>query len=325
MMIANRSRFRQLFVYLTFGLTLSLNFWASRALAGDPFRQANPRNIGKNTEAAFVAIFKEGNYQQAQQYLNLAKKSEADEPLAYAMQASLAYTNKDWETVKNYAGKTLQTAKKLTTKDPLRGNLYQAVGHALEGAYAYNKEGAVNAIPKLQQIFTYFDEAEKNDAEDPEYNLLKGYLDLLMSTNLPFSTPEQAIERFEKFGAPDYLVDRGLAVAYRDLKQYDKAIQSVDRSLQLTPDNPEIFYLKGQILRKQGREENNIPLLKQALEYFDKALKKSEQLTPDVLKTLKRERNKTQEKIQELGLVSLSPVEQLTTKKALIILPNRLQ
>ncbi|MGL5804023.1 MAG: Sll0314/Alr1548 family TPR repeat-containing protein [Xenococcaceae cyanobacterium] len=300
-MIANHSRFRQLFFYLTFSLTVNFSFWASSALAGDPFRQVNPRNIGKNTEDAFVAIFKRGNYQEAKQYLNKAEKNEADEPLAYAMQASLAYTNKDWETVKNYAGKTLEKAKNLAAKDSLRGNLYQAIGYALEGAYVYNKEGAVSAIPKLQQIFYYFDEAEKNDAEDPELNLLKGYLDLLLATNLPFSTPEQAIERFEKFGAPNYLVDRGLAVAYRDLKQYDKAIQSVDRALKLTPENPEIFYLKGQILRKQGRETNSVPTLKQALEYFDRALEKSEQLTPDVLKTLKREQNKTREKIKELG------------------------
>lgn len=300
-MIANRSRFRQLFFQTIFGLTFTLNISQGIVLAGDPFRQNNPRSIGKNTEAAFIAIFKEGNYQEAKRYLNLAEKAEADEPLTFAMYGSLAFTNKEWENLKGYADRTLQAAKTIADKDPLRSNLYQAVGYSLEGAYIYQKEGAVSAIPKLQQVFQYFDEAEKKDPEDPEFNLLKGYLDLLLSSNLPFSSPEQAIDRFEKFGAPDYLVDRGLAVAYRDLKQYAKAIEAVDRALKLTPDNPEIFYLKGQILRKQGRQENNVPVLKQALGYFDKALVKSEQLTPDVLKTLTRERKKTQEKIRELG------------------------
>jgi tetratricopeptide (TPR) repeat protein len=300
-MIAKGSRSRRLFINLICGLTFAFSLNQDSTLAADPFRQSNPRNIGKNTEAAFIAIFKEGNYQNAQKYLNLAEKNETEEPLTFAMYASLAYNNKEWDMVKSYADKTLRSAKSMASKDPLRSNLYMAVGHALEGAYVYNKEGAVGAIPKLQQIFYYFDEAEKQDPEDPEFNLLKGYLDLLLSANLPFSTPEQAIDRFEKFGAPDYLVDRGLAVAYRDLKQFDKAIQSVDRALKLTPDNPEIYYLKGQILRKQGRIENSSPLLKQALEYFDKALVKSDQLTPDVLKTLKRERNKTQEKLKELG------------------------
>jgi len=39
--------------------------WISPGLAGDPFRKTNPRPIGDKTEAAFNAIFKQGNYLEA--------------------------------------------------------------------------------------------------------------------------------------------------------------------------------------------------------------------------------------------------------------------
>jgi hypothetical protein len=60
------------------------------AWAGDPFRTQNPRNIGDQTEAAFFAIFRDGNYPLAQTHLEKAMQSEPWEPLAYAMRASLS-------------------------------------------------------------------------------------------------------------------------------------------------------------------------------------------------------------------------------------------
>ena len=291
-------------IAFSLAFTVALSLWGSPTLAGDPFRNSNSRDIGEKTEAAFEAIFREGNYLQAKRYLIEADESETKEPLAHALRASLAYTEKDWETLKTYASKTLQTADSLKFQDPLRGNLYLAVGHFLEGTYIFKTEGPIGAIAKLPQVFEYFDEAENNADDDPELNLLKGYMDLLLAVNLPFSSPEQAIERLENYAAPDYLVDRGIAVAYRDLDRLDEALEFVERAIQNASENPELYYLKGQILRQQGRKENARFLLMEALAHFDRALEKAEQLPESVLKTLRRERRKTQKKIDELSAYS---------------------
>jgi tetratricopeptide (TPR) repeat protein len=269
------------------------------ALAGDPFRKSNPQNIGTDTEMAFVLMFKGGNYKEAKNYLIKADGTEASEPLAHAMRASIAYTEEDWENVKLYADKTIETAEQLQTQNPLRGNLYLAVGHFLEGAYIYSQQkDPVSAMTKLQQVFQYLDTAEGIAPDDPELNLIKGYLDLIVSVNLPFSSPEDAIARFEKYASPDYLVDRGIAVAYRDLREYDKALSFAERALNAAPENPEILYLKGQILRKLGKNHHDLTKMKQAFSYFDLALKKQNQLPESLLVSLRHEHKVIQEEIQ---------------------------
>ena len=274
--------------------------FSSSAQAKDPFRDKNARNIGKYTEEAFETIFLEGDYKTVDEPLNKAELKEPNEPLAHAMLASLAYTENDWESIKKYADKTLESAQLLSQTDPLRGNLYLAVGHFLDGAYIYEKEGAIDAINKLQLVFKFLDRAEATDPNDPELNLIKGYMDLFLAVNLPFSKPEQAIARFEGYAAPNYLVERGLAVAYRDLEKYQEALKYADRAIEIAPQNPEHYYLKGQILRQIGKKENNVKVLKVAVENFELALAKSAQLPNFVLETLEKENRLTKEKIAEI-------------------------
>jgi tetratricopeptide (TPR) repeat protein len=256
---------------LTSAAVVLVSMWVTPTLAGDPFRNTSPRNIGNNTQAAFDAIFKDGNYQQAKSYLSKAEASEPNEPLAYAMLASLAYTNQDWDTLNRYAAKTLQTAEQLKSTDPLRSNLYIAVGQFLEGTYKFKKEGPVGALSRLQKVFQSLDDAKKVDPNDPELNLLTGYMDLILAVNLPFSDPAKAIERLENYASPKYLAYRGIAVGYRDLKKHDKAMEYVERALGITPGNPDLLYLKAQILRNQGKQQ-------ESLEFFNKALEKKPQL-----------------------------------------------
>lgn len=269
-----------------------LGVWVMPTLAGDPFRTSNPRAIGDNTEAAFNSIFKEGDYKGAKSYLNKAEATEPNEPLAYAMQAALAYTNGDLDGLNNYATKTLQTAQKLTSSDPVRGNLYTGVGYFLEGAYDVKKPGGtpVSAVSKLQKVFQFLDEAKKTDHNDPELNLVTGYMDLILAVNLPFSDPSQAITKLEKFGSPSYLAYRGIAIGYRDLKQYGKAMEFVDRALALTPNNPEVLYLKAQILRYQDKKP-------ESLEFFKKALEKQAQLPKESAAQISFEQCRLQNKV----------------------------
>jgi tetratricopeptide (TPR) repeat protein len=273
-----------------------LGLWSSPTLAGDPFRSSNPRAIGDKTQAAFDAIFRDGNYKQAKTYLSQAEASEPNEPLTYAMLASLAYTESDTdpknlEALNRYASKTQQAALQLTSKDPLRGNLYTAVGHFLEGTYNFKKNGPVGALSKLQKVMQSLDQAKKIDPNDPELNLMSGYMDLLLAVHLPFSDPAGAIKQLETYGSPSYLAYRGIAVGYRDLKQYSKAMEYVDRALQLTPNNPEVLYLKAQILRNQGKN-------KESLEFFNKALEKQAQLPNNSAAQIAREQCRVQNKIE---------------------------
>lgn len=277
-----------------FGATVALNLWVNPTFAADPFTRSQPRNIGDKTEATFNAIFREGNYKVAQDYVQQALSSDPNEPLAYAMKASLAYTNKDLAGLDTYAQKTLEAAQKLTASDPLRGNLYMAVGNFLQGAANISREGTVNgaskALSRLRKVYSYLDKAEAVSPQDPELNLLKGYMDLMLAVNLPFSSPQQAITRLEKNAGPRYLVDRGIAIAYRDLKQYPQALKYANRALQETSENPELYYLKAQILREQGRKQNNQQLLIEAISNFDKALTKKAQLPDSIVKQIDRER-----------------------------------
>ncbi|BAZ10382.1 TPR repeat-containing protein [Calothrix sp. NIES-4071] len=277
----------------------------SGAYAFDPFRTTQPRNIGNNTEAAFKAIFLQGDYQAADRFLQKAIASEPNEPLAYAMKASLAYTNNDIASLDTYSQKTLAAAQKLIPTDALRGNLYAAVGQFLGGAVILTRQGTVNGAPaalsRLRQVYELLDKAEAISPQDPELNLLKGYMDLMLAVNLPFADPSQAIQRLEKNAAPQYLADRGIAIAYRDLKQYDKGLQYADRALKSTPDNPEVQYLKAQILRAKANKDKNPQMMREAVSLFDKALTRKSQLPYGLVKQIERERRNADSSIANLG------------------------
>ncbi|WP_353929636.1 Sll0314/Alr1548 family TPR repeat-containing protein [Okeanomitos corallinicola TIOX110] len=280
---------------VTFVTTIALNLWINPSLAGDPFRRSQPHKIGDRTEAAFNAIFQQGNYPAAAEYLEKSIADEPDEPLAYALKASLAYGKQDINSLDKYSKKTLIAAQKLIARDSLRGNLYTGVGHFLEGAVILLRGGSINsasqAFAKLAKVYEYLDKAEAINANDPEFNLIKGYMNLMLAVNLPVISPEQAIDKLEKNAAPKYLVERGIALAYRDLKKYSQALDYVNRALKTTADNPEIYYLKAQILHEKGKKEKSQNLIKEAIAHFEKALTKKSQLPASLVKQIEYEHN----------------------------------
>ena len=262
-------------------------FYVNPVLAGDPFRKTDPRSISETTETAFETMFIAGDYKQAGRILS--QNQENTDPLAYALLASVAYTEEEWEGVKTAAEKTLDLASAIGETDPLRRDLYLAIGHFLEGSYLFQVEGPFRVLKKLQKVFHYLELAEKHNPEDPELNLIKGYMDLILAVNLPFFDPKQAIERFETYGQPSYLVNRGLAIAYRDLEEYEKARLAVEKAIEATPDNPELHYLKGQILYKLGKEKQSLTLAQQAVKHFESAIARSERLPDSISKPYERE------------------------------------
>jgi tetratricopeptide (TPR) repeat protein len=248
------------------GMAIALSLGALPAW-GDPFRPNNPRSVGDQTEAAFRAMFEQGNYVEAGRLLQSA---EADEPMAHAMVASLAYLDEDWDTMGRRATRTREAAEALLESDPLRGHLYIAVGHFMEGAHALMTQGTLRGSPtalmKLQQVFSHIGQAEAIDATDPELNLVKGFMDLMIAVNLPLVDPAEAISRLETYAAPPYVAQRGIAVACRDLDDYDCAMAAVERAIAAAPDNPDLQYLKAQILVQQGNEAESLAFFDIALE-----------------------------------------------------------
>jgi tetratricopeptide (TPR) repeat protein len=272
---------------------IALSLWGYPAFAGDPFRTSGPHAIGKNTEAAFRAIFEQGDYQSARKYL---AQAEPNEPLSYAMKASLAYIDKDWTALRTNAVKTRETAEQLRTTDPLRGNLYVGVGEFMEGAYIVSQEGTVRGTPqalnKLQRVFQSLNAAEKISPQDPELNIIKGFMDLMLAVNLPFANPADAVERLNKYAQPRYLAFRGIAIGYRDLNQQTQALDFVNQALRLTPNNPDLYYLKAQVLVKQGKNQ-------ESLEFFGKALDKKAQLPRQLRNQIAYERCRTELRIDQ--------------------------
>ncbi|ALF54980.1 tetratricopeptide TPR_2 [Nostoc piscinale CENA21] len=290
---------------VSFTAAIAFHLWVTPSLAGDPFGRNEAHQIGDHTEAAFKAVFQQGNYPEAERHLKEALAKEPNEPLAYAMQASLAYAKGDFTGLDKYSQQILDAGQKLVANDPLRGNLYTAVGHFFEGAVIVTREGAAKgatqALGRLRQVYEYLDKAEAISPKDPELNLLRGYMDLMLSVNLPFANPDEAIGRLETSAAPRYLADRGIAIGYRDLKQYTQALDYANQAIKGAPDNPELYYLKAQILKEKGRREKNQDLLRDAIANFDKALTKKSQLPGSLVKQIERERNSAVNQLNNSG------------------------
>lgn len=273
------------------------------AYAADPFRTTNPHEIGDTTETAFRALFEQGDYQQADRYLDEAENQEANEPLVHAMQAAFAYLDEDWDALGVYATQTRETAQRLINTDPLRGHLYTGVGHFLEGAHIISSEGTIQGTPKalkkLRLVLQHLDAAEKVNATDPELNSIEGFMDLMLAVNLPFAEIDDAIARLENYAGPNYLAYRGIAVGYRDTDRYAQALAAVNRALELTPNNPELFYLKAQILVEQGLKQDSLAIVQQAQENFALALAQApDKFLPGLKKQLQRESDRNARRIQ---------------------------
>ncbi|MEB3282394.1 MAG: Sll0314/Alr1548 family TPR repeat-containing protein [Lyngbya sp.] len=268
---------------VTVSTTLLLGLSITPVFAADPFREGDQaREIGENTEAAFKAMFERGNYQDAQWYLEQAASQESKEPMVYALLASLAYQQQDLEGLKTYADQTMTAAKALGTQDLLRSNLYIGIAYFLDGAYILATEGTLKGAPvalnMLKDVFKHMDAAAQIDRNDPELNLIRGYMDLFLALNLPFSDTQAAIKKLEEYGSPRHLAYRGLAIAYRDLDQPEKALLYIDKAIADVPNNPELLYIKAQLLNSIAKRNNNPTTLTEAQKSFEAALAQPQQL-----------------------------------------------
>jgi tetratricopeptide (TPR) repeat protein len=101
---------------------------------------------------------------------------------------------------------------------------------------------------------------------------------MAIASVLPLSDLESALESLKLYAAPDYLKWRGIALAYRDARKVDLALDALNKALAAAPNNPELHFFKGQLLWAQGG--NNIP---EAKKEFEIALTKADQLDAGLL------------------------------------------
>ena len=257
------------------------------SFAADPFRSTNPRDIGSETQKAFVLMFKEGNYVAAVKQLDVAVKTEANEPLLFALRASTFYAKEDYLGMRVAGQRVRANAQALKGKDNLRAYVYLAASDLIEAGYIVKTEGlssAARALPLVQSVFDNIKQAQDIDPSDPELNLIKGYIDMLIASVLPLSDLETALSSLKQYAAPDYLKWRGIALAYRDARKPELALDAVNKAIAAAPNNPELTYLKGQVLWMQGG--NNIPTAKKQ---FELALTKAKQLNPSLLTEIREQ------------------------------------
>jgi tetratricopeptide (TPR) repeat protein len=260
---------------------------AMPSFAADPFRARNTRPIGAQTQKAFELMFKEGDYAAAVKQIDQAIRTEANEPLLFALRASTAYAKDDYIGMQFNGRRVRANAEALRGKDNLRAYIYLAASDLIEAGYIVKSEGlssAPRALPLVQNVFDNIRKAQDIDPTDPELNLIKGYIDMLIASVLPMADLESALMSLKQYAAPDYLKWRGIALAYRDARRPDLALDAVNKAIAAAPNNPELAYLKGQILWMQGG--SNIPSAKQ---HFELALKKGKQMSPSLLAEIREQ------------------------------------
>lgn len=136
--------------------TLVIATTALPSFAADPFRSNNARAIGNETQKAFELMFKEGNYAAAVNQLDVAVKTEADEPLLFALRSATFYAKEDYLGMRVAGKRVRANAEALKGKDNLRAYIYLAASDLIEAGYIVKTDGlssAPRALPLVQNVF----------------------------------------------------------------------------------------------------------------------------------------------------------------------------
>jgi tetratricopeptide (TPR) repeat protein len=260
-------------------MPLAILLCASSALAADPFRVGiKARPIGPSLQGAFEDVFRYGRYQSSSLKLTKAEVENPNEPLVYTLQAATAYQNNQKEAFLMTLPKIRAASQVIAAKDSARSHLYKGIAQGLEGYFLKdNLADLPKTLTYASSMLLEIDKAHQLSPNDPEINLFVGFVNMVLSKN------DEALKNFQKAGPP-YLALRGQALIYRDTNDYANAQIAVDKAIAIAPQNPELLYLKAQILVKQKNPA-------EAVKLFDQALKLGTQLPEDTVKQIKKERS----------------------------------
>ncbi len=260
-------------------LPLAILLCANSASAADPFRVGiKARPIGSSLQSVFEDFFRYGRYQSSNQKLTMAQAENPNEPLVYTLLAATAYQNQQKGVFLTTLPKIRAASKAIAVKDVARSHLYQGIAQGLEG---YFLKDSVTDLPKTltyaSSMLLEIDKAHQLSPNDPEINLFVGFINMVLGKR------DEALSNFQKAGPP-YLALRGQALVYRDTQDYANAQVAVDKAIATAPKNPELFYLKAQILSLQKKPT-------EAVKFFDRAIKLGNELPEGTLKQINKERS----------------------------------
>ncbi|WP_017324632.1 Sll0314/Alr1548 family TPR repeat-containing protein [Synechococcus sp. PCC 7336] len=273
-------------------LGTALLLQAPAARASDPFRVGSEaRPMPPEVSTAIDTYFCEGNYTHLPAQLDAAETAVPNEPMVYLARAAYAYIQEDYEAIPPMVDKTLQVSTALEASDPIRSHIYAGVSYGMRAGHRVVEDGIAlglpRALPDVNKMFGELRAARRIDPNDPELNLVSGFIDLLLTRH------EEAIEQFERVNYPPHLAYRAQALAFRDMGNDEEALERVDLAIATGCDNPELYYLKAQILRKLQEHQAS-------LDWFDRALAYSDQLPEPVIEQIQYERGRTNRHFQRL-------------------------
>lgn len=142
--------------------------------------------------------------------------------------------------------------------------LYKAMaikeGEYLDSEIYYLLLNALYINKDFNKMYEVAEKVDKNNTEDP-YNLSGMYYECIAAKGRGDSDYEKkftgAVKYYRNISVKDpSRVDAYLfrAMCYREIKDYDKALDSVNYVLLLQPDNAQLHQIKGNLLLDQGKK-----------------------------------------------------------------------
>lgn len=210
-----------------------------------------------------------------------ALNKEPDKPEVFYLRGQLCQVTKSYGGAILFFGKTLKFSK----NDDLSFNAYLNRGNSYfeMGKYndAYNdyimasniKQEDVTLLYSL--ALTYYKLAKASEARntiekimiiDPEYGPAYELRGKIASDNKKYSEALSDFEQYSKIKTTDPKAFSQLAETYLSLKEFDKALYSINTSINLQPQNPYGYKIKGLIYLEQKQVEEGCNNLFKALQ-----------------------------------------------------------
>ncbi len=240
------------------------------------------------------------DYAKTEEYLLKALENDTQlftqNPDAYRLDLAMTQQNlgnlyddlHDYAKSEEYYLKSLENYTQLFTQDSDAYRAYLTMAQYNLGLmysnlhnYAKAEEYSLKALENYTQLFTQNPDAYRYMLAGVQHNL--GYLysdlqDYVKSEEYYLQALENKTQLFNQnpnaFRSYLTLTYNGLAFLFAKQKDFTKAIESIDRAIELMPEDANLYDSKGEILLMKGDEQEAVRIWKKILELDPDFLKK---------------------------------------------------